>query len=535
MATDEYLMYLRKSRSDIEAEARGEGETLARHEHALLALAKQLHLNVTAIYREVVSGETIASRPKMQQLLSEVEQGVWAGVLVMEVERLARGDTIDQGIVAQAFKFSGTRIITPMKTYDPDNEFDEEYFEFGLFMSRREYKTINRRLQRGREASVKEGKFVGNKTPYGYNRVKLPHEKGWTLEPDPEQAEVVRLIYELYTHGEQQADGTYRRLGACLIARRLNALQIPPKTGDHWSSESLRGILTNPVYIGKVRWNHRPAVKKMVDGNMVVTRPRREQECLVVDGKHPPIIESDQWHMAQEYMRQNRPQPVQDKNTLKNPLAGLVICGKCGRRMTRRPYTNRALEPTLICQNIVCDNVSSNLCYVEARILKALQEWLNEYRIQWVDDEETPIDIQIEIKCKALQKLESELEKLNKQVDNLHDLLEQGVYTTDVFLARSKTLAERIQQAKHDHEALQHELELDRARAEGRRTIIPKVEHLLEVYYELPTAQAKNDMLKEVLEKVVYIKTKNGRWHNAPDDFEITLYPKLPLQDSFHR
>ncbi len=49
---------------------------------------------------------------------------------------------IDQGIVSQAFKYSGTRIITPTKTYDPNNEFDEEYFEFGLFMSRREYQTI---------------------------------------------------------------------------------------------------------------------------------------------------------------------------------------------------------------------------------------------------------------------------------------------------------------------------------------------------------------------------------------------------------
>ena len=44
-----------------------------------------------AIYREIVSGETIASRPVMQQVLSEVEQGLWSGAFVMEIERLARG------------------------------------------------------------------------------------------------------------------------------------------------------------------------------------------------------------------------------------------------------------------------------------------------------------------------------------------------------------------------------------------------------------------------------------------------------------
>lgn len=155
-----HCLYLRKSRADIEAEAHGEGETLARHEKLLLEVAKRGHYNITQIYREIVSGETIAARPVVQKLLQEVEDGKWEGVLVVEVERLARGDTIDQGVMAQAFKYSGTKIITPLKVYDPANEFDEEYFEFGLFMSRREYKTINRRLVRGRNASAKEGKWV---------------------------------------------------------------------------------------------------------------------------------------------------------------------------------------------------------------------------------------------------------------------------------------------------------------------------------------------------------------------------------------
>lgn len=131
-----YAIYLRKSRADIEAESCGEGETLARHEKTLLSLGKKMGLQIGQIYKEIVSGETISARPVMQQLLCAVEQGVWEGVLVMEVERLARGDTIDQGIIAQAFKYSDTKIITPMKVYDPQNEFDEEYFEFGLFMSR---------------------------------------------------------------------------------------------------------------------------------------------------------------------------------------------------------------------------------------------------------------------------------------------------------------------------------------------------------------------------------------------------------------
>lgn len=178
-----YCIYLRKSRADMEAEAHGEGETLARHEKLLLDVARRGKYDVTQIYREVVSGETIAARPVVQRLLQEVEQGLWEGVLVVGVERLARGDTIDQGIMAQTFKYSGTQIITPLKVYDPNNEFDEEYFEFGLFMSRREYKTINRRLQRGRLSSAKEGKWVSGIAPYGYEKIRVPNDKGWTLRP----------------------------------------------------------------------------------------------------------------------------------------------------------------------------------------------------------------------------------------------------------------------------------------------------------------------------------------------------------------
>ena len=147
MNKDLYAMYLRKSRKDMELEAMGEGETLARHHARLLNLAAKhdIHPDQIVVYKELVSGDSISERPEMQRLLTDVYKKKYKAVLVVEVERLARGNTRDQGEVADAFTFSGTHIITPSKVYDPNNEFDEEYFEFGLFMSRREYKVIKRR------------------------------------------------------------------------------------------------------------------------------------------------------------------------------------------------------------------------------------------------------------------------------------------------------------------------------------------------------------------------------------------------------
>jgi DNA invertase Pin-like site-specific DNA recombinase len=526
-----YCLYVRKSRADAEAEARGEGETLSRHINTLLELAKRRHLDITQIYREIVSGETIAARPVMQQLLSEVEQGLWDGVLVMEVERLARGDTVDQGIVAQTFKFSDTLIITPIKDYNPNNEFDEEYFEFGLFMSRREYKTINRRLQRGRLASVKEGKYVGSQSPYGYERVKIKGDKGYTLEPFPPEADVVRMIFDWYTRGEELPDGSFRRLGVSLIVRRLNSLKIPPRKSDHWATATVRDILINPVYVGKVRWNWRSDVKKMVDGRVVIERPRNSlDKCTVAEGLHPPLVSVEAFAIAQELMSSNPPRPVGERGTVKNPLAGIIVCAKCGHRMTRRPYTGRDYPDTLMCADTACDNISCALHYVERRVLEALQEWLADYKLQWeTGGEENPAVAMVAMKEKALRRLDTEYTTLTKQLDNTHDLLEQGVYTTEQFLERSRKLSERIKKNEEDRLALGADIASDKSREAGRKQIIPKVERLLEVYYELPTPKAKNDMLKEVLEKVVYLKTKNGRWNNAPDDFELTLYPKIPM------
>ena len=108
--SEKYCAYLRKSRADHDAELHGEEETLARHKRILTELSERMQKPISKFYSEVVSGETISARPVMQELLSDVEAGIWAGVFVVEVERLARGNTKDQGIVADAFKYSNTII-----------------------------------------------------------------------------------------------------------------------------------------------------------------------------------------------------------------------------------------------------------------------------------------------------------------------------------------------------------------------------------------------------------------------------------------
>lgn len=525
-----YCIYLRKSRADREAELRGEGETLARHEKALIDLARQQKLNVTKIYKEIVSGETISSRPEMQKLLSEVEQEAWQGVLVMEVERLARGDTIDQGIVAQAFKCSNTLIITPSKVYNPQNEYDEEYFEFGLFMSRREYKTINRRLQRGRLASVNEGNYLGSIPPYGYKKIKLDYKKGYSLAIEPSQAEIVKLIFNLYVYGLTNSNDVTERLGVSKICNYLNKNNIPSAKGGIWVAASIQGILSNPVYIGKIRWNTRKTKKVVENGVIKKSRPRLNQtDYILVDGLHEPIISTEIFEKAQKYRKDNSIPPIQRNNKTINPLAGLVVCGVCNHKMVRRPYTNRTQEDTLMCSIPACKNVSSKLKLVEDKILLTLKNWLVQYKINWeIERNETHTNINKETNKIILGQLIIEKSTLEKQLDNIYNLLEQGVYDTKKFFERSDILSKKIENINKSILNIQSELSNKDLEKSEKNNIIPKVEKVLELYYKTDSPEIKNKLLKDVLNKVVYSKTQKTRWHGDPNDFEIIIYPKIP-------
>lgn len=487
-----------------------------------------MHISIADIYREVVSGDTIASRPVMQQLLNEVEQGLWNGVFVMEVERLARGDTIDQGLVAQAFRYSNTKIITPMKTYDPSNEFDEEYFEFGLFMSRREYKTINRRLQRGRLMSVMEGKYVANRSPYGYNRVKIQNGKGFVLEIDENRAKVIRLIFDMFVNGEARKDGSAKRLGSYLIAKRLNEMKVESYTGKGWTQSSIRDILINPVYIGKIRWNWRKTVNNVVNGEKVTKRPRQDLDnCQIYQGLHPPIIDTEIWEKAQRIMKENLTPRTSEQRTTQNPLSGLIICGKCGRKMVRRPDSSGKTPPSLICTYTSCGNVSSYLHFVEEKIMASLSIWLEDYKIK-LNIKNITNEIQSEAKARALRAWQTELENTEKQLDNLYDLLEQGIYDRDTFITRSAQLLKRKENNITAINNAQKELKLEKHRNDSKQEIVPRAENILNVYNEIETPLGKNQMLKEALDKVVYIKETGSRWHASPDAFQLILYPRLP-------
>jgi DNA invertase Pin-like site-specific DNA recombinase len=487
-----------------------------------------MRLNVTQIYREIVSGETISARPVMQQLLQEVTEGLWEGVIVMEIERLARGATIDQGLVAQAFKISNTKIITPLKTFDPNNEYDEEYFEFNLFMSRREFKTINRRIQRGRIASAKEGKFLSSTPPYGYDKVKIKNDKGYTLDANPEQAKAVTMIYNWYTEGELLPDGSYMKLGTSRIARKLNELGIKPLCNTVWTKSSISDILKNPVYTGKIRWSYRKEQKSYVDGKIKKKRPNpTNDDYILVNGLHEAIISEEIYNKAQHISKNRLHTSVPGNNILKNPLTGLLYCGKCNSLMTRLAKNSKTPYDVVKCPNVYCDNISAPLYLVEGVIIDSLKSWLNDFKVQWkVNKLNVPYAQAINSKRDEISQSYDKMSKLQEQKERIFSLLEQGIYTVSEFTERKDKIIKEIEELNTSISTLEDSLKSLQVQASNSDVFIPMAESILDNYYNLDTATARNAALKELVDRIEYVKTEhNKKGERDNTNFKIEIFP----------
>lgn len=522
ITSEEYALYLRKSRADLEAEARGDGETLARHKRQLLALAKRLKFNITHIYHEIVSGDRLSDRPEALKLLNDVEDGKWKGVLVMEVERLARGDTIDQGMVAQAFKQSSTLIVTPNKTYDPQNEFDEEYFEFGLFMARREYKTITRRLQRGREASASEGNYIGARPPYGYKLAYNDRLERY-LEPDPEQADVVKLIFDWYVNGLLDEEGKLVDMGAVKIARKLQEdLEVPTyRQTTKWNFNVILQILRNEVYIGQIQWKKRVS-KKALGGKYKTTTQDKEQ-WIDVKGKHEPLVDQETFDRAAVKLQENMSNPVKSGYAVVNPMAGLIYCAKCGRSMVLKPFPKRRAHGySIICNNKYCDCKSTNFDIVEERVLESIKNSVKEYKKSLGSRRAKP-DSSIKVYEQLLNQLQNELSQLEAQKGSLFDFLERKIYDEATFLERSQNLSNRLQETQIKIDHAEKELQVKKNQEHVKKDFVPTLEKVLENYSKSSDQQEKNFLMKSIISKVEYSKEK----HQVGEEFEIEVFIRL--------
>lgn len=470
-------IYLRKSRDE---ENEDKEIILKRHETQLLDYCRRNNLIVAKIYREIVSGDTIENRPEMQKLLEDISNKLYDGVVCMEIERLSRGNQIDQVEILETFKASGAKIYTLNKVYDLTNEdIDEEFFEFALFMSRREYKIIKRRMQRGKRQALKDGYFTGSICPYGYDKERIG--RGFVLVPN-EQASIVQEIFNRYTYGETLSN----------IARWLNTTSLKPHYANAFTSDIVKKILLNDTYIGKIR---------------------SKKEGLSYDGKHEAIIPIDIFLKAQEMLNIK----CAKKNTfvgLVNPLAGVLHCGVCGKVM----HVANSGGRYFFCHTIDCPTTGASVEKVETVLLAELKAELSNFNY-YIDNYETATSTKKASIENDIKLITAEISKREKMATRVCELLEEGIYSKEKYLERVNALDQEIKALK----TTLAELQASTFEDDSIKQAIPKLNKVLDSYHQL-TPENKNRLIKSMVKRIDYHKTAKTR---SLEDIKLDIYLKI--------
>jgi hypothetical protein len=398
---EEVLEYLRKSQSDdstLSVE-----EVLANHERILDEWTER-HLggkvSEAQKFREVVSGETMKERPGILQVLKMIESPKIKAVLVVEPQRLTRGDGEEIGRLMKLFKFTNTLVATPHRTYDLRDDYDWDALERELKRGNDYLQYTKKILNRGLLLSVSQGNYVGNVPPYGYDKdmVMDGKRKCPTLKINPEQANVIRMMFDWYVNKD---------MGRHVICRKLDELGIKPPRGKHWSPYTMLDMLSNVHYIGKVRWNWRKTVHRVEDGEILKSRPKtRIGEYLIYEGKHPAIISEELFNAAQE--KKGRNHRAKPKTKIRNPLASILYC-QCGRAMSLRTYTAHKGEPRLLCDGqVYCKTGSCTFDEMIDRVEAILKECIQDFEVRLTNDEGDSAKLHANL-IQSLEKKEKEL------------------------------------------------------------------------------------------------------------------------------
>lgn len=523
---DEVLDYLRKSRTDdptLTVE-----EVLSKHETILDEWAeKNLGAKVPEEnkFREVVSGETIADRPEIQKLLKMIESPRYKAVKCYDVQRLSRGDLEDAGRLIKLLRYTNTIVITPQKIYDLRDEYDRDAFERELKRGNEYLEYTKKIMNNGRLLSVSQGNFIGNTAPYGYEKIVIMEgrRKCHTLAINEEEANIVRMIFDLYVNKDY---------GHRSICNYLESMGIQPTKGKYWAPPTIRDMLANVHYIGKVRWNWRKTITIVEDSEIIQVRPRRKMgDYLLYDGKHEAIISEELFNAAQEKHGTNTRTKATTK--LKNPLAGLIFCS-CGRAMIYRTYTKEGVErcaPRVLCgDQCHCGTGSCTFDDLMYYVTDAMKQSIADFEIkiknQDVDSAKLHEKLLKSLE-KKLQDLEAkELAQWEAQADP--DLSQR--MPAEIF----KKLNEKLLKEKEEvRQAIQSARQSAPTPVNYSETIAKLSEALNALSDPTKNVEDKNKLLRACIERIDYkrerpertkldFKTNDG-WTTTPIEIDLKI------------
>ncbi|MCL2702861.1 MAG: recombinase family protein [Defluviitaleaceae bacterium] len=282
---------------------------------------------------EGISGKNIKDRPALNELINDIKAGRVNNILVYKIDRLTRNtrDLID---LAEIFKEHNCSFNSLMESIDTLTASGRMFLKIIGIFAEFERENIIERITLACEKKVKEGFTLANfVSSYGYDR-----DIGDKIQKiNPEEAKIVREIYAMYTDGNMSYNA---------IAKNLNHRGIKPKLGGIWGNVSVRAVLRNPNYIGKVRY-------AMDD----------KERYFEAEGKHEPIISKELFYQVQKKMEKLKGKTLTKRPKEDNYFSGTIFCGICGAKLrTHGEYKTYKNGEKGINGNYACPNKSNGTC-----------------------------------------------------------------------------------------------------------------------------------------------------------------------------
>ena len=390
-----------------------------------------------------ISGKNIKDRPALKELLSDAKEGKFDMVISWKINRVSR-KLEDVLKIVNILEKNNITFKSYSEPFETDTPAGRMQFQMMALIGEFERGTIAQNVKMGMIAKAKSGNWCGGRV-LGYDLVpnNSPEEekKGKNkLEINEKEAEIVRFIFNEYSKGK----------GYKAITNKMNKLGYKTKKGNNFSVGSIRDILTNPVYIGEIRYNVRQNWSEKRRRNI-------NPNPIRVKGKHEAIIDRELWDKVQLILesKKGKPSRIYDGEY---PLTGILRCPKCGAGMVISRTTNTLADGTkkriayYCCGNwknkgtSVCNSNTIRVDKANEYVFKKIEELVsNEAMIKAVVKN---INKERKDKVKPAKRLlgdiDKELEKLDKRKRKIFEAYEDDILTKEEFQTRKDELNEKI-------------------------------------------------------------------------------------------
>lgn len=282
-------------------------------------------------------------RPAYQDMMTRVRDGEFSHIMVWKIDRISR-NLLDFAGMYEELKFLDIVFVSKNEQFDTSTAMGEAMLKIILVFAELERNMTSERVSAVMISRAEKGLWNGANVPLGY---KWSKEKKFPVIDD-EEAIVVHKIFDCY---EETQSSLY-------TARLLNDQAVKTKRGGSWGGASICNILKNPFYKGTLRYNYRHAARGKI---------KDENEWILKDNNHPPLIDPIQWERVNVLLQDNRKsigklgQKQRHKHT--HLFGGIMRCqcGAAGGVTFDRPRANGWRPSRYLCTRITggfrsCDN-----------------------------------------------------------------------------------------------------------------------------------------------------------------------------------